>query len=61
MMKISNKNKQTNKKYRGLCSQPPLESPMEELEKGLKELKGFATPYVEQQYKLTRNPRASKD
>jgi hypothetical protein len=34
--------------YRGGCSQPTIElitgSLMEELEKGLKELKGFATP-----------------
>jgi hypothetical protein len=34
--------------YRGRCSQPTIELimgfPMEELEKGLKELKGFATP-----------------
>jgi hypothetical protein len=28
---------------------------MEELEKGLKELKWFATPYEEQQYKPTRH------
>jgi hypothetical protein len=39
-------------KYRDRCSQPttelsmgsPIGSPREELEKGLKELKGFATP-----------------
>jgi len=35
-------------KYRGECLQPIIElrmgSPLEELEKGLKELKGFATP-----------------
>jgi hypothetical protein len=35
-------------KYSGGCSQPTIGistgSPMEELEKGLKELKGFATP-----------------
>ena len=35
-------------KYRDRCSQPTIGlimgSPMEELEKGLKELKGFATP-----------------
>jgi hypothetical protein len=35
-------------KYRGRCSQPnnglSTGSPIEELEKGLKELKGFATP-----------------
>jgi hypothetical protein len=30
---------------------------MEELEKGLKELKGFATPKEEQQYQPTRAPR----
>jgi hypothetical protein len=31
------------------------ESPMEELEKVLKELKEFATPKEEQQYQLTRS------
>jgi hypothetical protein len=35
-------------KYRSRCSQPTTElsaeSPVEELEKGLKELKGFSTP-----------------
>jgi len=35
-------------KYRGRCSQPTIElrtvPPMEELEKGLRELKRFATP-----------------
>ena len=31
--------------------------PMEELEKGLKELKGFTIPYEEQQYQPTRVPR----
>jgi hypothetical protein len=40
--------------YRGGCSQPTIglsvESLMEELEKGLKELKQFATPGEEQQY-----------
>jgi hypothetical protein len=30
---------------------------MEELEKGLKELKGFATPQEEQQYQPARAPR----
>jgi hypothetical protein len=30
--------------------------PMEELEKGLKELKGFATPEEEQQYQPTGTP-----
>jgi len=34
---------------------------MEELEKGLKELKGFATPQEEQQYQPTRTPRAPRD
>jgi hypothetical protein len=33
---------------------------MEELEKELKELKGFATPYDEQQYEPTRTPRAPR-
>ena len=41
-------------KYRGGHSQPTIElstgSPMEELEKGPKELKGFAAPKEEQQY-----------
>jgi hypothetical protein len=31
---------------------------MKELEKGPKELKGFVTPYEEQQYELTSTPRA---
>ena len=31
-------------------------SPMEELEKGLKELNGFATPWEEQQYESTKPP-----
>jgi len=31
-------------------------TPMEELEKGLKKLKGFATPQEEQQYQPTRSP-----
>ena len=31
---------------------------MEELEKGPKELKGFAAPWEEQQYELTSTPRA---
>jgi hypothetical protein len=34
---------------------------MEELEKGLKELKGFATPQGEQQYQPIRAPRAHRD
>jgi hypothetical protein len=37
------------------------ESPMEELEKGLKELEGFAIPWEEQQYQPTRPPRAPRD
>ena len=40
-------------KYRGRCLQPKIGlsagSVMEELEKGLKELRGFATPWREQQ------------
>jgi hypothetical protein len=32
-------------------------SPMEELEKGLKEPKGFGTPKEEQQHQPTRAPR----
>jgi hypothetical protein len=36
-------------------------SPIEELEKGLEELKGFATPQEEQQYQPTSPPRAPKD
>jgi hypothetical protein len=34
---------------------------MVELEKGFKELKGFAAPYVKQQYKPTNTPRAPRD
>ena len=34
---------------------------MEELEKGLKELRGFAAPWREQQYQLARYPRDPKD
>jgi hypothetical protein len=34
---------------------------MEELEKGLKELKGFATSQEEQQYEPTCTPRAPRD
>jgi hypothetical protein len=34
---------------------------MKELEKGLKEVKGFATPQEEQQYQPTRAPKASRD
>jgi hypothetical protein len=54
--------------YRGICSQPTIElitgSPVEKLERELKELKGFANPLEEQQYQPTRPPppppRASK-
>ena len=39
-------------KFRGRCSKPTIElsvgSPVEELEKGLKELKGFAAPWRKQ-------------
>jgi len=35
--------------------------PREELEKGLKELKMFTTPWEEQKYQLTRHPRAPMD
>jgi hypothetical protein len=34
---------------------------MQELEKGPKELKGFAVPQEEQQYELTSNLRAPRD
>ena len=34
---------------------------MEELEKGLKELKGLAAPMEEQQYEPTSTPRAPRD
>jgi hypothetical protein len=34
---------------------------MEKLEKGLKDLKGFATPKEEQQYQPTRLPRTPRD
>jgi hypothetical protein len=36
-------------------------SPIEELEKGVKELKGFATPQEEQQYQPTSPSRAPRD
>ena len=46
--------------YREGQSQPTIElstgSPMEELEKGTTELKGFATPQGEQQYEPTCTP-----
>jgi hypothetical protein len=38
-----------------------MESPTEELEKGLKELKGFATLQEEQQYQPTRRPTALRN
>jgi hypothetical protein len=34
---------------------------MEDLEKGPKELKGFAVPKEEQQYETTSTPRAPRD
>jgi hypothetical protein len=34
---------------------------MEELEKGLRYVKGFATSYEKQQYESTRPPRAPRD
>jgi hypothetical protein len=37
-----------------------MQSPVEELEKGLTKLKGFTTPYEEQQYETTKPPRASR-
>jgi hypothetical protein len=37
------------------------ESPMKELEKGVKELKGSAALYEEQQYETTSTPRALID
>jgi hypothetical protein len=47
------------------CSQPTIGlstgSPMEELEKVLKELKGSAAPQEEQQYEPTSTPRAPRD
>jgi hypothetical protein len=36
-------------------------SPVKELEKGHKELKGFAAPQEEQQYELTSAPKAPRD
>jgi hypothetical protein len=51
-------------KYRGGFSQPNFGlstgSPMEELDKGLKELKGFAVPWEEKQYQPTRTPKRSQ-
>jgi hypothetical protein len=34
---------------------------MKKLEKGLKELRGFATPWVEQQCQLARTPGTPRD
>jgi hypothetical protein len=50
-------------KYRGRSSQPPIEhcSPVEELEKGLKDLKGFAVPWREQKCQRVRCPGAPGD
>jgi hypothetical protein len=49
-------------KYRSGCSQSAIGGntgpPMEDLEKVPKELKGSATLYLEQQFKLTSTPRA---
>jgi hypothetical protein len=52
-------------KYRSGCSQPTIglstRSPIEELEKGPKELKGLAAPYEKQQYELNSFSRAPRD
>ena len=52
-------------KYRGGCSQPTIGlsagSRMEELEKGLKELRGFAAPWGEQQCQQARPPGVLRD
>jgi hypothetical protein len=46
------------------CLQPTIRlstgSTKEELEKGLKELKGFATPQEEQEYQPSRPPQRSQ-
>jgi hypothetical protein len=51
--------------YRSVCSQPSIEQstgyPMDELEKGPKELKGIAAPWEEQQYETTSSPRAPRE
>jgi hypothetical protein len=51
-------------KYRRRCSQPStglgIGSPMKELEKGPKELKGFTAPQEEHQYELTSTPQSSQ-
>jgi hypothetical protein len=38
-----------------------MDSPMENLEKGLKELKGFVMPFKEKQYQPNRSPRAPRN
>jgi hypothetical protein len=47
-MAVSGEDRPEPFKYRGRCSQPTIGlssgSPIEKLEKGLKKLKGFATP-----------------
>ena len=52
-------------KYRTECSQPSIGlstgSLIKELEKGPKELKGFAAPWEEQQYEPNNIPRAPRD
>jgi hypothetical protein len=49
-------------KYRSGCSQSSIRwntgPPVEKLEKAPKELNGFVTLWVEQQYELTSTPRA---
>ena len=64
-MTVSQKARSEPYKYRGGCSQPIIglstRSPIEELKKGLKELKGFVTPQEEQQYQPTRTPRTPRD
>jgi hypothetical protein len=56
---------QVSGKYRSGCSQPSIglstRSPMKELDKGPKELKGFEVPLEEQKYELTSIPRAPRD
>ena len=52
-------------KHRGGHSQPAIRlstgSPMGELEKGPKELKGFAAPQEEQQYESASTPKSLRD
>jgi hypothetical protein len=51
-------------KYRSGCSQPSMGlstgSPMKDLEKGSKELRGFTAPQEEQPYELTSTPQSSQ-